>query len=739
MKSENDIKKANLIGNAKSIREVFANMPLISEQTGLLLLGTTGSGKSTIANYLLETPLIRWDDDLLDTIDESVREKYKIRQTGEVYPRLDFENRADLPQIGAGLSSKTINISSYRTVDGMLFFDTPGFIDTNQNRRLANSLALEEIIQQSKKIKLAIVIDYWAVRTGRGELFKSLAKLLGDLLPSTDLNHHEKQNNMLFLFINKVGSSLNQSALRKAVENAESALILEQESAISLDALKLLEVAIKVCKAIIRTPDTHLIFVDPIDDGISRSLIYQSLESLQALEAKLFHFNTTERLDFNKELTTTFITPHLQLMYRESIHHELRNMNEEHHARLLAYEKLSLTYKEKMDVVDADLAGDKQLLQDSESDLEILRAKLNSVEKYLNDDLRPDEEIEFAIMRGDEHSLSAVEAVSTGVAYTAGTVVGAAALSYGLLGIIAGIVSGDLGYMVDMLSDCYDGFHSFFRFVKYGICDTFTVGYTGDVFTRTEIRYESIPIGLLEPYYKIHTDRITESTDKRECTVRFQKKFLEKAPAIEINENLSFDERSEKLEEMRRINETLCIIGKRENHSQLRPIITAARSEIAKLKMEVTKCENRIAMLKKIINILTILQKSSNESELEERIKHFQLKDTTIEENWQESLQVLMNIQDELEAVSTILTYVSIPGILTEYQERYQIAQEHLSLFIKQPHISAEESSDTSLLSSFYRAKSGQTLFEGASALLQPIASASNSDITVNLKESLNV
>lgn len=698
------IKKANLLAQADCIREAFANIPPALEQIGILLVGTTGSGKSTLANYLLETPLIRWDDAVFDTANEEFKKKYEERLHGHLYPAVDFEDRLDLPQIGGGASSKTKYITSY-TANGTLLFDTPGFNDTDANQKLANALTLERMINQVAKLKLAIVIEYGAIETGRSEAFKELVKLLGELLTPDALNNDAQLSNALFLFTDKAGRVLRQSTLKRATEAVMKALISEKASAPSQNELDLLELGIKICEAIIRTPNTHIISISPMDKGASRLLVHEAVKIMQPVDATLFNFNTQERLIFRDELKNNYIIPHLNLMYHESICYELKSMNQAYYVRLSGYTKLP-TYADKLKKIKTDLEEEEKTLYVSEIELPILQQKLDVAEQELNNDLRPDEEIEFVTLVGDERLYTTSEILSMGVAGVAAAAVGTVFGVYSIILALGAVINkyplysqrgspNKVSDVIKLWSYCTFGTYR----IKYEIHDSFEIKYKGNCFTRAELRYQQIDNsehGLDVAYYEIHTDKIIESPDKGECTAIFQKKFAHGPQQSQV----------------------LCILGKRENHPELGPVITAVRNEIGRLKMEITKCENRIAMAKKVVNILKTLINSPDESTLNNLIEQFNITDPTTDLDWTQSLQALLDIHEELDAVNTILTYVPVPGILKDYQNGYQALLTHNSVFGEQQHTIDTEANEgqRNRVLSFYRAESGQTLFERTTA-----------------------
>lgn len=130
----------------------------------VLIIGNTGAGKTTLANYLAGNPL-------------------KIEHKDGV-DRLETETKSWL-KIGHGDDScttvPTVSKIKFNKVKKDLYCcDTPGFIDTRDpTTKVAVSMLTESVIKKSKNIKgVIIVIDYMELRASRGASIKNLIETL---------------------------------------------------------------------------------------------------------------------------------------------------------------------------------------------------------------------------------------------------------------------------------------------------------------------------------------------------------------------------------------------------------------------------------------------------------------------------------------------------------------------------------------------------------------------------------
>lgn len=692
------IKTKNLIAQAAYIQAGFSLFPKDLLEDGLLLIGPSGAGKSTIANYLLQTPLARWTIDKyeermsrLDEFTSPVKREYGNRNIDHVYPDSAQKNSSNIPQI-SGVGSTTTHITAYEAGD-LVLYDTPGFDDTDRNRLLANALMLEQIIQQSKKIKLAIVIDYCALDAGQGQLFQRFTELLSRLFFPEQL----KTNNILFLITSKAERRFPVKIIRHRIQQATKTLATRKLSAQTEEELNQLEKQIEIGEVICQISDERLIFVDPLDNGETRTKIFDTVQLMQPIDNSIFNFNTTEKIKFKDELRENFILPYLNLMRGERIKHELENLDHSVQAQLSAYKALSTNSNRHLKI-STDLQIEEKKLADAKDMLSKLQTNLIQAEQQLENDLRPDEEVVFVTMTGANRAYTLVEQTSitsivaatgftTYSAYLATLQASAAYLftssggtltlatawggsitctsTVAAVGVVAGYTMIPAAVVLGgaILAKQYSS-----KYVESHF--PLTVSYSGTRFTRAEIRCEEIishDENTMVDYYEIDPEQIVPSSDYRQCTAKFRKKQAKGPQASQV----------------------LCILGKRENHPEFEPFITGLKNEIAELKADIMKYQRRIALSEKIITILTMLKDSTDDSTLDTLLGTMSPVQQQGSANY---LDELIRGQKELEAISIILSYIGGTGILFSYQKEYDALQNRHPRLFTPTNMSPQES-----------------------------------------------
>jgi ribosome biogenesis GTPase A len=132
----------------------------------VLVIGCTGSGKSTLINYLISNKII-FKNHFADTIAEA-------EKTGE-----------NFPEIGHSTESKTIYPKVF--IDDqhdVAYCDFPGFFDNRSfEERVSITINTQSAILNSKNVEAIIVVLSQAeLGAQRGKLFKSLSRLLDNLI-----------------------------------------------------------------------------------------------------------------------------------------------------------------------------------------------------------------------------------------------------------------------------------------------------------------------------------------------------------------------------------------------------------------------------------------------------------------------------------------------------------------------------------------------------------------------------
>jgi hypothetical protein len=253
------------------------------------------AGKSTIVNYLLGNPLIQWM--------EAIHGMRKDRKQGRIY--LANESNSQAAEMGDKRSAGTKYIHTYVCKPGgtsgpsFPILDTPGIFDKDADHDVINLLTLERAIQKVQNIKLAVIIDYNQLQVERGLSLIRMARKLGELL-SPDVLHQAQHNkvpnqrhpNLLFI-VNKLPEGFKSDRHKHIVEELkEIREVLQADLQKPKDSASMTSIAnaIQLCLIMEQTPESHLIIVNPVDEGESRSLIFEAIRTTVAISANQLYF-----------------------------------------------------------------------------------------------------------------------------------------------------------------------------------------------------------------------------------------------------------------------------------------------------------------------------------------------------------------------------------------------------------------------------------------------------------------
>ncbi|MBS0350839.1 MAG: hypothetical protein JSR33_06600, partial [Proteobacteria bacterium] len=267
------------------LMEAFDRAGALRGKDIIMVIGSTGSGKSTTVSYQIGC--------------EMIENKYGVIDVK------DTEKRRH-PKIGADVKSETLYPDVFESEYGLNFGDYPGFGETGRGeaKEICAAVSTQAAIQATKSIQgIMVVIEYSSFFTQRAISLKSLVDTLSHLLvqPSSIEGSvrfiitkrdrsisEEAANNRLFHQVDQL-ISLFTEELGKADAEAKSiskylnpfkiagkiikeALFSEemQKKEKQYAELQSLQARLEVLKLIKRS-NTN--FVNPLDHGESRSLI----------------------------------------------------------------------------------------------------------------------------------------------------------------------------------------------------------------------------------------------------------------------------------------------------------------------------------------------------------------------------------------------------------------------------------------------------------------------------------
>lgn len=125
----------------------------------VIFLGNTGSGKSTLINYLADKKLRVEDEDIV----------------------LSNPKHSSAMPIGVGGESETIYPKSI-LLENLLIFDMPGFQDTKGSiKDLTNTIFIKQILTEANTIKIVFVMSQPEIVAGHGKFLKDLLDMTKNL------------------------------------------------------------------------------------------------------------------------------------------------------------------------------------------------------------------------------------------------------------------------------------------------------------------------------------------------------------------------------------------------------------------------------------------------------------------------------------------------------------------------------------------------------------------------------
>jgi energy-coupling factor transporter ATP-binding protein EcfA2 len=189
--------------NIKAILEKYTseNGEILSSSKNkdiVAFIGTTGSGKSTLINYLSDKELIANEGNII------------------------LKNPSDptTMKIGIGYESETL-LPKFINSHNLLFYDLPGIGDTRGTAiSLVNSCFIKGIIENARTARLVFVVGHDEITAQKGALFKQLSDITKNLIPNENIE------NFSSLVVTKSTSGLQkQKLINRLLEKTEPGVL----------------------------------------------------------------------------------------------------------------------------------------------------------------------------------------------------------------------------------------------------------------------------------------------------------------------------------------------------------------------------------------------------------------------------------------------------------------------------------------------------------------------------------
>lgn len=148
--------------------ERLVSLSEAKEKEVILILGSSGAGKSTVFNYLLGC---EFEEGLSETGEEVL-----VPKEGQRAPAV----------MGDGVASETLVPNLFSLGDGAVIVDCPGFFDNRGSaHRVCAEIATQLAMKQASRLKVLVVISYQAL-SGKAEGFQELSRLLSHVFKEPD-------------------------------------------------------------------------------------------------------------------------------------------------------------------------------------------------------------------------------------------------------------------------------------------------------------------------------------------------------------------------------------------------------------------------------------------------------------------------------------------------------------------------------------------------------------------------
>lgn len=270
----------------------------------VLVIGNTGSGKSTLINYLQGRKL----------------EQRASDETGTAWLETVDNSMVHSPRIGHGVLSQTDYPEAFECGKRYLLCDTSGYLDTrSQEKNLCTYLALQIVSRYAEKIKAIIaVIEIPALEAAKGNVgFESL-RVINELF--TQQNQLSKST--LFVFTKPEtghGNRVTQAQIIRRITSKIDALA-ESENQDNRKLHNILQV-------IVSNPDN--VFVpNVLDNGQTRQTLFERIDASLSLSKDQLKLSIADReyAEFRELISQTARTYLTMMANKEAHENEIRQI-----------------------------------------------------------------------------------------------------------------------------------------------------------------------------------------------------------------------------------------------------------------------------------------------------------------------------------------------------------------------------------------------------------------------------
>jgi GTPase SAR1 family protein len=347
-----DISEFNVDKAKKLLKEGYPRIRTTENKDVVLVLGNTGSGKSTIINRLLGCQM--------EKVQNGAKWIAKPKSDSDVYAKM-----------GTGWDSETLYPevhTSRNNYSDWNYCDCPGFEDSRGKvAEVLSSIATQIAIRKAESIKaVMIVIDARSFDVNAGNSFKSLGKTLGKIFSKERLAEKAP-----ILFVVNKDETLTPDAVMKSVgdvmKSGKNALKIDPNNAEILRMLKILRLMKPSNIKISNVFDDSRANCDEIERALSRV-------SANPINSEDFQFdvNDSVRVKFD-EVIRRMISENMKLLNEvKDLDIKIRNLT----VKIENDEKGYAFAREKLVLSDTELMNDVESLRDAVQEMEMKKELL---------------------------------------------------------------------------------------------------------------------------------------------------------------------------------------------------------------------------------------------------------------------------------------------------------------------------------------------------------------------------